>query len=175
MAELNSLDEGYDGFLICCFSEHPLISTLSTHLEKMYPGRDRPVIGMFHAGVSFALVTPGPFGILATGTGDKPNLVLATSTILGSSTSSRFAGVITSGLAITELQDGDQDRVEKGMKETTKRLIEKGAETIVLGCAGMSGMQGWVRDAAMEIGKKVRVVDGAKAGVDMLVAMIRSA
>jgi hypothetical protein len=38
----------------------------------------------------------------------------------------------------------------------------------------MSGMDGWVIDAAKEKGKSVRVVDGARAGVEMLVGMIRA-
>lgn len=177
MRDLTSPDfdmEQYDGFLLCCFSEHPLISTLSTYLVERYPLRNIPVLGMFHAGVAFALLTPEPFGILATGTGDKPNLVLAAANFLGSSSSARFAGVITSGLAITELQDGDQAKVEAGMRETTGKLLDKGAGTIIMGCAGMSGMQGWIIDAAVQKGKRVRVVDGARAGMEMLVAMIRA-
>ncbi|KAI9632180.1 Asp/Glu/hydantoin racemase [Dioszegia hungarica] len=175
MAELTpGLLEGVDGVLICCFSEHPLISTLSDHLSTLHPDRTIPILGMFHAGVASALLTPMPFGIIATGTGDKPNLVLATANFLGSSSSTRFAGVLTSGLAITELQDGDQARVERGMRETAGRLVDQGAGTIILGCAGMSGMDGWVIDAAKEKGKSVRVVDGARGGVEMLVGMIRA-
>jgi Asp/Glu/hydantoin racemase len=128
---------------------------------------------MFHAAVSSALLTPGPFGIIATGTGSKPNLIAAVSTMLGSPTSARFAGVITSGLAVVDLQDGDQATVERGMKETTVKLMDQGAETLILGCAGMSGMDKWVTEAAESRGKTVRIVDGARIGVELIVGMIR--
>lgn len=163
---------GYDGVLVCCFSEHPLIDRLSDHFAER---RQRIlVLGMFHAGVANAILTRGPFGIIATGTGDKPNLVIAVANFLGSHPSSRFAGVLTSNLKITELQDGDQAKVEANMKTTAIELLRAGAETLVLGCAGMSGMEAWVYEAASQEGKIVRVVDGARSGVEMLVGLIRA-
>ena len=41
---------------------------------------------------------------------------------------------------------------------------------VVLGCAGMAGMEDWVRS---ECGSGVRVVDGVKAGIGMLQGMVR--
>lgn len=162
----------YDGVVIACFSTHPLIDALrGIYAAKAHHGR---VLGIYHAGVASALLSPEPFGILATGTGEKPNLVTATADFLGSAASSRFAGVLTTGLQVVELQEGDQKRVEAGMKDTTRRLIAKGARTLIFGCAGMSGMEPWVRSAAEEQGCPVRIVDGAKSGVHMLAAMIRA-
>ena len=163
----------YDGAVVACFSTHPLIDAL----RDFFAAHNQPgqVLGIYHAGVASALLTPEPFGILATGSGEKPNLVAATAEFLGSSSSSRFAGVLTTGLQVVELQDGDQSKVEAGMKQTTKRLLGKGAKTIIFGCAGMSGMEKWVRSAAAEQGCVVRIVDGAKSGVHMLAAMIRAA
>lgn len=163
----------YDGAVVACFSTHPLIDAL----RRVYASHSHhgQVLGIYHAGVACALLTPDPFGILATGTGEKPNLVAATSEFLGASSSSRFAGVLTTGLQVVELQEGDQAKVEAGMKDTTKRLIAKGAKTIIFGCAGMSGMEEWVQSAAREQGATVRIVDGAKSGVHMLAAMIRAA
>lgn len=162
----------FDGALIACFSEHPLIDKLrEVYASRAHPGQ---VLGIYHAGVASALLTPSPFGILATGTGPKPNLVEATAAFLGSSSSSRFAGVLTTGLQVVELQDGDQTRVEERMKQTTKQLVRQGARTLIFGCAGMSGMDGWVRQAAQEAGSEVRVVDGPKAGIHLLATMIRT-
>jgi Asp/Glu/hydantoin racemase len=164
--------EDFDGVLVSCFSEHPLISALSSHLASL--GSNTRVLGMLHAGFASALLTPEPFGIIATGTGPKPNLIIAAANFLGSGTSSRFVGSLTTGLGVVELQEGDQNRVETNMKETTGRLVDLGAGTVVLGCAGMSGMDRWVIDAGLEKGKRVRVVDGARAGVEMLCALIRT-
>jgi len=51
---------------------------------------------------------------------------------------------------------------------------ELGADVIILGCAGMAGMEGVVKESVREAGLgEVRVVDGAKAGVEVLVGLVR--
>jgi Asp/Glu/hydantoin racemase len=60
------------------------------------------------------------------------------------------------------------------MKETVRRLMEKGAATIVFGCAGMSGMDAWVHAVASEQRRRVKVIDGARVGVEFLAGLIRS-
>ena len=115
--------ERFDGILVCCFSEHPLIEKLS---RKM--GETTTVTGMFHAAVSQALLVPSaPFGIVASGHGDKPNLVRAVANFLGTDTSKRSVGPCTTGLEVVELQEGDQVKVEAGMKAATKTLVGRGA------------------------------------------------
>jgi len=41
----------------------------------------------------------------------------------------------------------------------------------VLGCAGMVGMESWVRDV---VGPEVRVVGGVRAGLGVLQGLVRS-
>ena len=60
------------------------------------------------------------------------------------------------------------------MKAATKTLVGRGARCIILGCAGMSGMERWVKGAARDCGSEVRVIDGAIAGVQILAGMARS-
>ncbi|WVQ92943.1 hypothetical protein IAU59_000004 [Kwoniella sp. CBS 9459] len=172
LSELQSRMDAYDGILVACFSEHPLIAALITHAaNKAIP---LTVLGIYHAGVATAMLrTTGKFGIIATGSGIKENLITATSRFLGSPDSDRFAGAITTGLTVVELQEGDQVKVEKNMKMTTKELIKRGAEVIILGCGGMCGMEPWILQAAREEGAKVQVVDGARMGLQMLVALIQ--
>ena len=158
----------FHGILVCCFSEHPLILRLSQRLVKT------KVTGMFHAAVSQALLSSGSFGILASGHGGKPNLVRAIANFLGSETSTRSVGPCTTGLEVVELQEGDQVKVEAGMKETTGTLVRRGARCIILGCAGMSGMERWVEDAARSVGEEVQVIDGAIAGVQILTGLVRA-
>ncbi len=89
-----------------------------------------------------------------------------------------FAGVETCGLDAGELH-GDGE-VERRVREATGRLVrgkEGGGEmgevgVVVLGCAGMVGMEGWVRGVA---GEGVKVVDGVKAGVGALQGLVRGA
>ncbi|OCF39401.1 hypothetical protein I317_06829 [Kwoniella heveanensis CBS 569] len=172
MSELRDRVHQYNGVLVACFSEHPLIGALQEHATEQDIGLT--VLGIYHAGVSTALLrTSGKFGIIATGSGVKTNLIAATSSFLGSSDSDRFAGPITTGLTVVELQEGDQLKVKDNMQTTTKELVAKGAEVIVLGCGGMCGMEPWIMEAAREEGVNVQVVDGARMGLQMLTALIR--
>ncbi|WVR05523.1 hypothetical protein IAU60_002541 [Kwoniella sp. DSM 27419] len=172
MSELEERVHRYNGVLVACFSEHPLIGALQAFAKDR--GIDLTVLGIYHAGVATAMLrTSGKFGIIATGSGIKTNLISATSHFLGFAHSDRFAGAITTGLTVVELQEGDQVKVESSMKATTKILIGSGAEVIVLGCGGMCGMEPWILDAAREEGAQVQVVDGARMGLQMLVALIR--
>ena len=56
------------------------------------------------------------------------------------------------------------------------KMAAMGADVIILGCAGMAGMEelvkGGVRDAGLG---EVKVVDGAKAGVEILAGIARLA
>ncbi|KAK4689303.1 allantoin racemase, partial [Tremellales sp. Uapishka_1] len=171
MSELGSSVFDYEGILVCCFSDHPLISSLRAYVSANK--RHTVVLGIYHAGVAAALLHPGKFGIIATGTGEKTNLILSTAEMLGSRDSTRFVGPLTTGLGVVELQEGDRAKVKKGLRDTTSALVDRGAETIVLGCAGMSGMNGWVEAEGEAKGVRVTVIDGAKMGIGMLLALIR--
>ncbi len=89
-------------------------------------------------------------------------------------------GVETTGLNATELHDAPAEEVRQKMMEATKRLIRKGdVGAICLGCAGMAGMDKMVREACVdelgkEIGEGIRIVDGVKAGVGVLEALVRA-
>lgn len=101
--------------------------------------------------------------------------------------SSLFAGVQTVGLNAGDLHGGPQQEgeVERRVREAVRKLVEaeeeKGGEVgvIVLGCAGMVGMERWVREewAGLKNGGRVceegKVVDGVKAGVGILQGLLR--
>ena len=150
--------------LVCCFRDHPLIPALKQHVSV-------PVVGMFHAGIAAALLYDGPFGIVATGTGPKPNLIKSVNELLGAE-SSRYVGPKTTGLGVVELQEGDQVKVKRQMQDTARYLIQKGARTLILGCAGMSGMEGWLIDVGKEEGVQVKVIDAARAGAGLMTTLI---
>lgn len=72
--------------------------------------------------------------------------------------------------------------IEARVRAATRRLLsrsdsEEGEEgevrVVVLGCAGMVGMERWVREEAGKDGKVVVVVDGVKAGVGILQGLVR--
>lgn len=160
--------EKHDGFLVCCFSDHPLAHMLREVTTK-------PTIGIFEAAITQALLVGKRFGVVTTGTGYKFNLYNGVRAFMGAS-SERFAGLVTTGLGVVELREGDREKIEKNVKEASGEMASQGADVILLGCAGMAGMELLVEQGAAEANPglpPVRVLDGAKAGVEMLSALIR--
>jgi Asp/Glu/hydantoin racemase len=170
----------YDGFLVACYSKHPVVPILK---DESYIKKDnKPVTGIFESSVATSLQLIHPdqkFGIVSTGRVWEDILTEAVEAFLGRDGSKRFAGVETTGLNATELHDAPLEEVERRVKEATKRLLKKeGVGAVCLGCAGMSGMDDWVRSAAIEVlgeedGNRLRIVDGVKAGVAWLEGAIR--
>ncbi|KAL6704303.1 hypothetical protein ACN47E_008367 [Coniothyrium glycines] len=173
----------HDGFLVACYSHHPLVPLLKD--EPAVKASRKPVTGIFEAsvGTSLQIIHPDEqFGIVSTGKVWEDILVEATITFLGTSTeaSRRFAGVETTGLNATDLHDAPAEEVRKRMKDAVKRLLKKGkVGAICLGCAGMAGMDEMVREACIEElgqedGKRIRIIDGVMAGVAWLEGAIRA-
>ena len=142
-----------------------------------------PVIGIFEASIATALQLLSPnyscqerFGIVSTGKVWERLLGGAVLEMLGSGKgemgkNERFAGVETTGLNATELHSTPQEEVKRRIKEAARRLMERGnIKVVILGCAGMAGMDEWVREEASE---DVKIVDGVKAGVGNLLALIK--
>jgi len=182
---LEKLLSDYDGFLVACYSQHPMVPWLQEKLSA-----EKLVTGIFEASVGTSLQMiqrSQKFGIVSTGKVWEGILTEAVAAMLGTSAvteptkevSARFAGVETTGLNATELHDADPELVRKKMKEATKRVLKKGdVGTICLGCAGMSGMNEMVREAAIEQlgeveGKKIKIVDGVQAGAAWLEGSLR--
>lgn len=153
-------------------SDHPLVEKLRGHLEKC--GSPAPVLGMLHAALAHALLRGGKFGIVTTGHGPEVPIADAVQAFLGGA-STRFVGVLRAGLEVVELQEGERAKVERGMRETSAQVAAMGAEVVVLGCAGMCGMDGLVKEGAKaETRREVAVVDGVRAGVEVLVGLINA-
>ncbi|KAF8636192.1 hypothetical protein AX17_003680 [Amanita inopinata Kibby_2008] len=96
--------------------------------------------------------------------------------------SERFAGYVPTGLGVVEAKTGraaagggKEGRVEREMRRSSVEGVRGlGADVLVLGCAGMAGMEEMVRGYVREAGlRPVRVVDGAKAGVEILAGLVR--
>ncbi|MER7172783.1 aspartate/glutamate racemase family protein [Streptomyces mesophilus] len=75
------------------------------------------------------------------------------------------AAVIGTGLGVLEL--GDPDRTSEAFVQSAERAKEAGAEVLVLGCAGMTGLQQAVRD---KLG--LPVVDGVAAAVKLAESLV---
>ena len=139
------------------------------HSGKKEEEKEREAFGIISTGkVWEALLSKGVYEMLG---------VRALDDISPASSSSlpcaRFAGVETTGLNATELHDAPQDEVKRRIQDATRRLVKLGnVRVVILGCAGMAGMEEWVGEVVDR--GKVRIVDGVKAGVGALQMLIRA-
>ncbi|KAI9767748.1 MAG: hypothetical protein M1840_005429 [Geoglossum simile] len=167
----------HDGFLVACYSHHPLVRQLKSHTKK-------PVIGIFESSITLALHLlrreGEKFGIVTTGLVWESLLSVGVNEAFGfgsGSSMTHFAGVESTGLNATDLHESPADEVRRRMMDATIRLLNKDAKVICLGCAGMAGMDRIVRDACVqelgeEKGQEVRVVDGVKSGLILLEGLL---
>ncbi|GAA5924335.1 Dcg1p [Sporobolomyces koalae] len=163
--------ERYDGFLVCCFSDHPLQHMIREHLG---PASTKYCVGMFEAGISQALMFNKQFGIVSTGEGFKPLLKKGVSAFLGASASDRFVGSAMSGIQVEELRNPNlRAQVETKIKEASAKVAIMGADTIIMGCGGMAGMELLVLQGVREAGlPDVKVIDAALAGLVFLAGVV---
>lgn len=171
----------HDGFLVCCYSRHPLVAHLRQEiLDANLDGK--LVVGIFEASITTCLQSinaDSKFGIVSTGKQWEGILKDAVANLLGSQQSSRYIGTETTGLNADQLHTTSKEEVDRLMSEATRRLLQKGAEAICLGCAGMAGMERTVRQACVNVlgehrGRRVKIVDGVVSGVKFLDGALRA-
>lgn len=181
--------EPYDGILIACYSVHPLVQSLRHYLEDR--GTFKPVTGIFEATILTSQLLIGPpshekWGIVTTGKFWEDHLDQGVRACLGhedgrgSGDVDFFAGVFTTGLNAGDFHNMPKEEVDRRLTEATKKLFGSGSVTcVVMGCAGMAGLESIIRAAAAEVNggkemKNLHVVDGVKAGVMQLDQAVRS-
>ncbi|KAF6827780.1 carbon-nitrogen hydrolase [Colletotrichum plurivorum] len=152
----------HDAVLVACYSDHALIRMLREELPR------QPVIGIMEASLFAARTLGGRFGLIAV---SERSRVLHEDSIHHYGFSTSCAGVLSCGLGVLDLHEKSQDEVMVIMASVGKRLVDdKGADVLLLGCAGMTPLKGAVEAA---VGEDVQVVDGVLAGVHHLVGMVR--
>ncbi|KAJ3037176.1 hypothetical protein HDV00_001987 [Rhizophlyctis rosea] len=191
----------YAGIIVGCYSPHPLVSALRSALRAHPAYPSTPVIvGIFESSFYAALQLGSKFGIVTTGV-QWEDIMMKGMLSGGGVDPARCVGVRGTGIGVLELDGGGDDgnrdgvscsdyadnveRVYRILMEKSLDLIEKGAEVILLGCAGMtlwqSRLQRGVNDA-LQIRKDrggknrldyVPVVDGVRAAIEQAAAMAR--
>lgn len=121
------------------------------------------------------------WGIVTTGKFWEQHLTDGVKNFLGSQAqSSKFAGVQSTGLDAGDFHSVDPEEVRQKLRDATQRLLESGdVRCVVMGCAGMAGLEDIIRRVAIDMygkerGHKVAIVDGVKAGVLQLELAIKS-
>jgi allantoin racemase len=152
--------ERYDGVVVACYGPHPVI-------EGIREATDLPTLGIMEASILYALPLGSRFSIVTTSPRWQPLLEEGLA-ILG--VESRCASVRSSGLAVLDLDRLPAADVCARLAAEASAAVERdGAEVILLGCAGMAGLQELV---AATVG--VPVVDAVWAGVIMTGALAQA-
>jgi Asp/Glu/hydantoin racemase len=149
------LDERASAFVIACFSDPGLHAARETTAK--------PVLGIMECGLLTALTLGERFGVIAILPGSIPR---HRRMIAAMGLSGRLAGERAVGLPVVEL--ADEAKTAHRMVEVGRQLALDGADSIVLGCAGMAQYRDRVAQAA-----GVPVVEPTQAAVAMAIGRVR--
>lgn len=152
-----------DACLVACFSEHPLVNCIREEF-------DVPVCGIMEAAIYSAKIIGGRFGIITT---VYRSQIRHEDGVKNYGISNGCAGLLSTGLKVAELHTKPREEVLEIMRNVATKLVkEKEADTLLLGCAGMTDMKLAVEEAVKPYG--VIVIDGVVAGVNILSGLVRS-
>ena len=153
---IESCDNRASAFVLACFSDPGLHAARET--------TRKPVLGIAESGLLTALTLGDRVGVIAILPGSIPR---HSRFFRAMGIENRIAGELPVGLGVAELAD---DKVTFGrMTETGRRLAEeKGADVLVMGCAGMARYRACLEDAL-----DMPVIDPTQAAAGMAVTASR--
>lgn len=156
VALARSLQARAAAFVIACFSD-PGLHVLREAVEV-------PVLGIMESGLLTALTMGQRVGVIAILERSIPRHLRAYGAM---GLQARVAGEMAIGLNVTELSQAE--RTQARMIEVGRRLRdERGADVIVMGCAGMAQYR-----QALQQALGVPVVEPSQAAVAMAIGRVR--
>ena len=145
-----------DAFVIACFSDPGLHSARET--------TTRPVMGISESGITTDLTLGEKFGIIAI---LPKGITRHKRYIRQMGLEGRLAGDRAIGVGVTGLSA--EEEVESRMTAVGRKLIEEdGADTLIMGCAGMARYRHRLEDTL-----GVPVIDPSQAAVADAIAAVR--
>lgn len=153
----------FDGFLVACFSAHPLIGMLREEYSQ-------PTIGIMEAALYASRMCGDSLGIVTTS--ERSSRIHGKS-IVDYGLEAYSVGCETGHISVLELDSQPKAIVYAGIATAAQKLVEKGGDCICLGCAGMTELQGVCRAAVGMDEGKAMIVDGVAMGVHFLAALAR--
>lgn len=118
----------YDGILIACYGD-----------PGLYAAKEIctcPVIGIAEASMSASLLLGSRFSVLAASEKAVP---MMENMIFQYGMQDRSAGVYSINMSVLNAETAKDETIGRLIKEG-KKAISKGAEVLILGCAGMTGL-----------------------------------
>jgi len=146
--------EKYDGFIIACHSD--------IGVDLLRELTDKPVIGIGEASMLFALPLGHKFSILSL---KRKKIPQKEDLVKKYGLENRCASIRATGLGVVA---NYLEKKEKLIQEGKKAVEEDGAEVLILGCAGMAGL-----DKEIEKIVDVPVIDGVVSAIMMMESLIR--
>lgn len=126
------------------------------------------MIGIMEASLYAARMLGSRIGVVATAQRSKLGLEHS---IHDYGLEAFSAGAVSTGLRVLDLERKPQAEVLNLVGEAARQLVEeKGADCILLGCAGMVEMVGRCEEV---VKGRATVVDGVRVGVQFLVGLCR--
>ena len=155
LVEKFKLWEGqYDGFIIACHSD--------IGVDILRELTNKPVIGIGEASMLFAMTLGHKFSILSL---KRKKISQKEDLVRKYGLENRCASIRATGLGVIA---DDQEIKEKLIQEGRRAIEEDKAEVVVLGCAGMAGI-----DKEIEKIIGVPVIDGVASAVLIIESLIR--
>jgi len=153
---IRARDNDAAAFVVACFSDPGLHSARDA--------TSKPVLGIAECGILAALTLGQRFGVLAILAKSVPRHLRY---IGAMGLTGRLAGDLPIGLGVTEL--AQEGVTLKRLIETGARLRDdKGADVLVLGCAGMARYRGRLQSAL-----GIPVVEPTQAAVTIAIGRVR--
>jgi len=144
----------YDGFIIACHSD--------IGVDLLRELTDKPVIGIGEASMILALPLGHKFSILSL---KRKKIPQKEDLVKKYGLENRCVSIRTTGLGVVA---NDEEKREKLIQEGEKAVKEDRAEVLILGCAGMAGM-----DKEIEKAIGVPVIDGVVSALMLMESLIR--
>jgi allantoin racemase len=149
-------EKDYAAFVIACYSDPGLFSVREV--------TKKPVLGIAECGILTALTLGPRFGVIAILQKSIPRHLRYMGAM---GVMDRFAGELPVDLPVLEL--ADEKKTFGRMVTVGRELRERGADVIVMGCAGMARYRKGLQD---EVG--VPVVEPTQAAVSMAIGRVRT-
>ncbi|TIB14314.1 hypothetical protein E3P89_00975 [Wallemia ichthyophaga] len=145
----------YDGVIVGCYSNHPLIPMLRERYKY------KQIIGVLEASITAALLSPArKFGFVTTSPHwiDEFGRAVGETLGIGANASDRYVGTTCSDFDVVELRTAKESTVNAKLIHCAQDLVQRGANTVVLACAGMAGKN---------------VIDGVQVAVDQMKMLVK--
>lgn len=150
------ISEGFDGYIIAAACDPGL--DVAREISGV------PVVGIGEAAMHLASLVSKRFSIITV----TPRIVpLIKQSMINTGLSVRCASIRSTKLSVLDTNRKTEQIFEKIFTESSRAICEDGAESICLGCSGMTHLRGLLEEKL-----KVPVIDGVIAAVKIVEALV---